>query len=554
MAKRKSSDQPTDGSTKGNSPADAVTETGIDKSEPETGTPEVSEEPVTTDAGFEAGTDPVADPEALESASAPLEDQPRGVMAEPGETTVEPESDLPLADPDTLTDAALDEGATSDSGQEDGTDTDPTEPEDTALEKEDSDPVDSEGDMPEPNDDPDALAAATAAGVVLPVHEPAPEPEPAPAATAPAPERVVERRGGFFPIFLGGVVAAGLGFAAGSTGLLDSVLPSSVKKDLETNSAQTADAIAALKADLAKQADTLAALQGKLAEPATDGLETVQTSVTDLTQKLSALQTTVGDLSAKIGPLADRITTIEQYPNADAATKAATDTFKAELAQLTDSVKAQQATLDQQVAASQKQLSEVAEAQQAQIEALVNEAKAAEAKAKELEAKAAADAQRAEMRAVVGNIAAALGDGTPYADLVASLKDGGIDVPAALSGPAADGVPTLAQLRASFPDAARDALFAVRTGQKDGTGGIAGFFERQLQVRSVTPRQGDGPDAVLSRVQQAVSAGDLDQALTMIGTLPEPAQDAMKSWESAAQTRLAAVKANESLAQSLNSN
>lgn len=76
---------------------------------------------------------------------------------------------------------------------------------------------------------------------------------------------------------------------------------------------------------------------------------------------------------------------------------------------------------------------------------------------------------------------------------------------------------------------------------------------RQLGARSVTPREGDDPDAVLSRAEAAVVDGQLDAALAEIAALPETARAEMAGWEAAAAKRLSAMRAAETLAQSLNS-
>jgi hypothetical protein len=70
----------------------------------------------------------------------------------------------------------------------------------------------------------------------------------------------------------------------------------------------------------------------------------------------------------------------------------------------------------------------------------------------------------------------------------------------------------------------------------------------------VAPREGSDPDAVLSRAQAAVRAGDLGAALTEMESLPEAARTAMQDWLDAASARKAAQDAADELADSLNSN
>jgi hypothetical protein len=110
-------------------------------------------------------------------------------------------------------------------------------------------------------------------------------------------------------------------------------------------------------------------------------------------------------------------------------------------------------------------------------------------------------------------------------------------------------------LQDSFPDAARAGLAAARAEIPESeVAGITGFFKRQLNVRSVTPREGSDPDAILSRAQAAVRVGDLTTALTEMEALPEAARTAMSDWLEAATARKAAQDAARELADSLNSN
>jgi hypothetical protein len=86
------------------------------------------------------------------------------------------------------------------------------------------------------------------------------------------------------------------------------------------------------------------------------------------------------------------------------------------------------------------------------------------------------------------------------------------------------------------------------------SGGIAGFFQRQLGARSVQPRKGDDPDAILSRAEAALNDGRLDQTLKELAGLPESAREQMQVWINHAATRQSALQAANELAQSLNSN
>ena len=102
---------------------------------------------------------------------------------------------------------------------------------------------------------------------------------------------------------------------------------------------------------------------------------------------------------------------------------------------------------------------------------------------------------------------------SPITGLMDELAAGGVTVPDALSAPAKEGVadPGVA-LRSSFAPAARTALADARDADK--TTGLVAFLQRQTGARSVTPQEGDSPDAVLSRAEAALAGGDVAAALS----------------------------------------
>jgi hypothetical protein len=86
----------------------------------------------------------------------------------------------------------------------------------------------------------------------------------------------------------------------------------------------------------------------------------------------------------------------------------------------------------------------------------------------------------------------------------------------------------------------------------DGTWNrLSAFLRSQTGARSLTPRSGDDPDAVLSRAEAALRAGDLKAALAEIAKLPQAGQDRMSEWVGLAEKRVSAMEAVESLASEL---
>jgi len=197
-------------------------------------------------------------------------------------------------------------------------------------------------------------------------------------------------------------------------------------------------------------------------------------------------------------------------------------------------------------AAELSALKEAAAAQRSEIEALIANAKGVE--------EATADAARtANGQAAIAKIVSALDSGQPFAEAVEMLQGLDLgDIDPALIDPSTEGVATLSALQSDFPDQARAALAAARSaGTENGQQGIGSFLTRSLGVRSVAPREGDDPDAVLSRAEAAIKSGDLETTLTELDTLPEDAQAVIADWRAEADARVAARAAADALAQRL---
>ncbi|WP_406870984.1 hypothetical protein ABEB22_05200 [Thioclava sp. 'Guangxiensis'] len=163
------------------------------------------------------------------------------------------------------------------------------------------------------------------------------------------------------------------------------------------------------------------------------------------------------------------------------------------------------------------------------------------------DADAAKEAERqARARAAIAELQAALTNGTPIADPVAMARDAQLDVPAAL-GTEPESVKALQE---AFPAPARQALDAARRADAGDSLGakLETFLLTQTGARSVAPKEGNTPDAILSRAQAAVDKADFKTAITEISALPQVSQDALSGWVDQAQTRVAAEEAVSSLA------
>jgi hypothetical protein len=371
-------------------------------------------------------------------------------------------------------------------------------------------------DLPEPEVRPEAESHI----------EPAPEtvPEPAAARPAPPPPQMVRSGPGFLPLFLGGVAAAGLGFVLARYAVPEGWPNPPV--------APAEDVSAAVES----QASRLAGLEQQL---------------TDLAAKVDAAAAQPAP-TVDVEALRDQV--IAALPaSTDAGAMDALQSRIDDLVQQVQAVAAQPAEppapTEDQMAAFQAQLDGAVAEARSQIEA-------AQAEAARIEAEAAEAAEKAAATAALEQVAAALDTGAEYAEPLAVVVDAGVTVPEALTAGADGSIPTLPTLQAEFPDAARAALDAsIRAGEADTTMERAiAFLRTQTGARSLTPREGDDPDAVLSRAEAALRDGNLSAALTELGALPETGLAAMADWKAAAESRQAAVSALDELRTGLETN
>ncbi len=329
------------------------------------------------------------------------------------------------------------------------------------------------------------------------------EEEPVQASTDPVvtpvaplpPEQVVVKQGGFLPLFLGGVVAAGIGFAVARY-----VLPAAPANDgIEA-------ALSGPKKDIA---DLATRIDGLESGPDMSGI----TGQIDETR--SALSGQIDSLTAELGTLKSQLDELASRPNmAGSATEA--------------------------VAAYEAQMEKL----RTEVQAMTDAASAEKAAAEMTE-------REAMLRNSVTRVRIALDEGTPFADALANIDAGGMVVPDALTATAQSGVPTLTQLQTDFPDAARAALAASRKGA-DGGQTAGSVMSRILGTRSLEPREGNDPDAVLSRAEAALKEARLADTLAELDALPEAAQAELAEWTANATQRTAALAAADALGQELN--
>ncbi|MGR3341866.1 MAG: hypothetical protein ACU0DI_01295 [Paracoccaceae bacterium] len=331
-----------------------------------------------------------------------------------------------------------------------------------------------------------------------------------------APTRGSDVRRSIWPLFLGGAVVAAAGFlAAQYFGEDQWPFPSgpSVKDEL----ASVVDA----------QSAEIETLETKLSELAQAMSVLASVSVIDdLSARVSDIQQGAAEQSDRMALLARRLGDLENRPIPEnGASSEAVAAYERELA-----------------------------AMRLMFEAELVRIEAAQENVDLIETDATERAKNAVKRAALARAQSALDSGAPFAEDLTVLKDAGVELPGDLMALSRDGVASLADLQREFPTAARVALnAAVRADVAAGRQSrLAGFLRTQLGARSLEPRQGNDPDAVLSRAEAALRAGDLSQSLRELDILPAAGAAQMAGWMDKARARQRAAAAVAALAETVN--
>lgn len=381
----------------------------------------------------------------------------------------------------------------------------------------------------ETEESPPDLTGATAETVVLsePLAVDQTTSATAPDRSATTPQPAMPRRRGM-SVLLGGAIAAMVG--AGATVLALPRLPASLQTLI-------LPATATVDPRIEEQASILARLEKSVADLAAAPRETPDLSATlsgldDLSGRLAKVEADLAQIADATNAIEPRLAALEKRPvQGGAASSTAIDALSREI----EALKGQMTSPD-------------TSALTAEIEAAAASAAERIAAAEESAARLAAAAEEAGRTsaalAAVSHVEAALESGAPIHKPLSDLAQAGIAVPAALSDQA-QGVPSLAMLQESFVEAARDALvLSVRETAGEGVWSRLGAFLRsQTGARSLTPRAGTDPDAVLSRAEAAVANADLATAITELDGLPEQGKARMAEWITLAERRIAALAA-----------
>ena len=372
---------------------------------------------------------------------------------------------------------------------------------------------------------PKAAVKTTAKPVSKVATKPATHAVPSQPDTPPAAPTLPKPRNSVWPMVLGGSLAAGLGFAAAS--LLPSAEPSNDIAARLSAVEATQDELRAGLADQGAATVDLAPLEMGLANIRADldAVSVPQVDLTPITAKLDALDANLAAQTDSLSDLQSRIATLEVRPEGvDVSILGANGV-----------------ALDQQIATLQALI----DSQRGALEAISQDAETEIAALRETITNEVA---RLKASSAVVRLTLAMESGAPFAAALSDAEAGsGVTAPALLHAAAETGLVRLSQLRAEFAPLARDALpIALRETAGDTMSARVGaFLQGQIGGRSLSPRDGDDPDAILSRAQGAVDQGDLSLALAELSALPAPTQAVFSDWVAQVEARLSVTEAFE---------
>jgi len=262
---------------------------------------------------------------------------------------------------------------------------------------------------------------------------------------------------------------------------------------------------------------------------------------------LNSLETKLTGMDTEFAALREALGALETTDTGDSELSAEVAAQIASYAASLEGLKAELAAVSSQNGQIGQRIDEVEAATNRKIAE-------ADARAQEVQAEAEVVEQTAELKAAIQSVEdkLAAGDGfTEELSNVAALA--GVEAPEELMSHADAGIMPAAALANSYGDAASAAIRdSVKADAEDGTvSGFTAFLKSQVVSRSLTPQEGDSTDAVLSRMEEALKAGDLTAVLNEASSLPEPAAAAMSDWLTKARSRAEALGGLEALKASI---
>ena len=314
---------------------------------------------------------------------------------------------------------------------------------------------------------------------------------------------------------------------------------------LEDRPAVSADGgvdLGPLETALADQRAAIAEIAAALSG-ATGAIDSVTERTAALESEIGAALAGIGDADgALLASLRERLEAAEQsLASLGETIDAAADQRSAsggEIAGLSDAIAA---------------LREQDTALQARAEGLAGEIAALTARIDETETQLGAnDPGRTARALAIGRVSEALargGDLGPALTAFEQTLPEGQTLPDVLTAAAERGLATPAEIAAAFPLAVDAILDASRAGEDASIGArLLDNARSVIRIRPVGAVEGDTPEAIVSRIEAGLVAGDLSGAHAEWRSLPEPARTASADWGAMIGARLEARAALDALA------
>ena len=275
--------------------------------------------------------------------------------------------------------------------------------------------------------------------------------------------------------------------------------------------------------------------------------EELNLRIDDLAERQSAVETNLESV-----PPPESTTNLMESPGMDLELARQLDTISERLTELESSMgePLEVSMEDSEIRSIESRLSRVETdiTQAASAEVLEQWIAGSEKRLASLEARLTGDAPPTKAIALIG-VRAAAETGAPYLRLLRDAGFSDTEIPGPVKVHAEAGVATLDELQRSFGALARAALKSEAEQVKEG-GGIAGILGSLVQVRPLTPQEGDGPAATLSRAEGSLMAGDLESALGTLDELSEHGREVFADWIEAGKARLAVLSAIDTMLES----
>lgn len=297
------------------------------------------------------------------------------------------------------------------------------------------------------------------------------------------------------------------------------------------------DRLAALESSAqSENAVDLAPLEKRLGD-----LEAASTSTSTeadkLTGSVTGLETQLSDLKTTLTDVETRLSNTEATAK---AAQTAVSTSDVSLKTLADS----QARATETLSSLSADIKSIGDANTAALESIRSEIEALSKRVAAVEATMGdATAREVAARALsVSALKSAVDSGRPYETELAAVKAGlpaDIDL-AALEAHAKTGVEPVSVLIAQFPPVARKVYqtFSEPDHSDDVLDSLLSSAQSLITVRRSGSGEGDGPNAALQRMENAVKAGNLAAALDAYKALPEAGQAVASDWAARAQARV----------------